>query len=168
MQRSTHLWPPKTSLVHKFCCSLNLTPTDLDWSSSFFSPSQPFVYRGQLPDYIREAPREAANHQRETMIFKVICCGRQNNAPLKRVHILNLRNWIHYATWQRGMKVVHGFEVVNHMTLQRARSSWIFQMVLRYSQKSLNMEEGSRRQSLSECYNMRLDCNDFEDRIWEP
>lgn len=38
MGRSTHLQPPKTSLVCTFPCLLNLPPINLEWLASFFSP----------------------------------------------------------------------------------------------------------------------------------
>ena len=38
------LWLTKTNLISKFPCLLNLLPTNLEWSASFFGVSQPSVY----------------------------------------------------------------------------------------------------------------------------
>ena len=48
VQRSTRLWVAKTSLVCKFRCLLNLPPTNLEWSASFFHLSLPSVFGGQF------------------------------------------------------------------------------------------------------------------------
>ena len=37
---------PRTSLICKFPCLLNLPPTNLEWSASFFGLSLPYAYRG--------------------------------------------------------------------------------------------------------------------------
>lgn len=77
VQKSTHLWSLKTSLVHKFPCSLKLPPTDLEWSSSFFSPSLPFVYGGQFQIIPRKLPRRLQiNKEEQTFSKSFVVVGR--------------------------------------------------------------------------------------------
>lgn len=47
-------WPLKANLVSKFSCLLNLPPTDLDRSISFFRLSSLFGYRSQFVNQQRE------------------------------------------------------------------------------------------------------------------
>ena len=42
------LWLPKINLVFEFPCLLDLPPTSLEWSASYFSLSQPSVYGDQF------------------------------------------------------------------------------------------------------------------------
>ena len=48
LQNSIHLLVPKTNLIWKFPCLLNLLPTNLEWLASFFHLSLPSVYGGQF------------------------------------------------------------------------------------------------------------------------
>ena len=57
-------WAGKTSLLCKFPCSLNLPTTNLEWSSSFFSPSLPFVCRAQFANHHRAG--ESVHVQRQS------------------------------------------------------------------------------------------------------
>ena len=54
MRRSAHIVAPRTSLVSKFPCLLNLPPTNLEQSASFCGLSLPSVYRGQFQNLLRD------------------------------------------------------------------------------------------------------------------
>lgn len=68
---------------------------------------------------------------------------------LKYVHVLIPEIYKSVVTWQEGTKIANGIEVVNQLTLKCRRLSWTIQVDKGNHRGPFNVEEGSRRVSVT-------------------
>lgn len=80
------LWPPKTSLISKSPCLLNLLSTNLEWAVYFFGPSLLSEHEGQFTN----------QQQGKDRVFK------QFGTTVNLVHLII--DFFFFVTWKEHMK----------------------------------------------------------------